>query len=87
MRIDYNMKDIRNLTYYGNKSFTNIKGLLMKNGVKKFHNIHKSLEIFNEITITFTRFEFIWNKDLYFCLCEPKTDIFKIDIKPIKISY
>ena len=78
------MKDIKNLTYYGNKSFSHIKGLLMKNGVTKFTNIRKSLISFDGVMVTLTRFEFLWKGRLYFCACEPETDIFEIDTKPIK---
>ena len=78
------MRDIRNITYYGNKSFTNVKGLLEHNGVKKFHNIRRSSATFDGVMVTITRFEFKWNKKLYFAACEPETDIFEIDTKPIK---
>ena len=77
------MKDITNLTFYGNKSFTNIKGLLMKHGVKKFHNIRKNLTTFDGVLVTITRFEFMWNGKQYFVACEPETDIFEISTKPI----
>jgi hypothetical protein len=76
--------DIKNLTFYGNKSFTNIKSLLIINGVKKFRNVRKNVSIVDDTVITTTRFEFRWNKTLYFAICEPKLNIFKIDINPIK---
>jgi len=78
------MRDIRNLTYYGNKSFTNVKGLLVHNGVTKFANVRKASLNVDGVMVTLTRFEFVWNDKLYFAACEPETDIFEIDIKPIK---
>lgn len=78
------MKDIRNLTFYGNKSFTNVKGLLMNNGVKKFCNVHRNMTTLDDILVTITRFEFKWNGNLYFAICEPEMDIFEINTKPIK---
>ena len=78
------MKDIKNITYYGNKSFSHIKGLLKENGATKFINIRRHLAFIDGVMVTLTRFEFQWNDKLYFCACEPETDIFEIDNKPIK---
>ena len=72
------------LSYRGNKTFTNIKGFLQAVGVKKFFNVRKSLLTVDGTLVTITRFEFTHNNTFYFAACEPETDIFEIDTKPIK---
>ncbi|MFA6569992.1 MAG: hypothetical protein WCT77_02010, partial [Bacteroidota bacterium] len=78
------MKDIKNLTYRGNKSFSHIKGLLRESGVTKLLNVRRNLMSVDGVMVTITRFEFLFEDILYFCACEPETDIFEIDTKPIK---
>lgn len=81
------MKNITDLTFHGNKTFSNVKALLMKNGVKNFTNIRKNLATFDGVLVTITRFEFKWNNKLYFAVCEPETGIFEISTKPIGKFY